>query len=531
MLHPYFKYLRDLGVVQVNLLHLSDNAFGGMALYDFMFMINSWFRTGRLPSTIDGFSGRATDDQISRKVTVKSTVWAQLDSLAQQIGFPSAAPITGPWTPNGDRNAAGLTIAGEVAVLEAMRFGMVIDLDHMSEVSAITAHDIATTVASPGVYPLVSAHNGARRMAPRALAPDKPIPASTPPPPKSEFRRSPHAHPNENAKSDEQLGWIRETGGMFGHGTAGADSRSWGAVANDCPGSSKTFAQGYEYVRAVMSTDAQGAPLPVPVAVGLGTDWNSLLEGAGPRFGPQSAHGLGGEVEASATGALKDVVLAERRDDVKAQSSPVLYDTGLAVWNRHRFPDGGLYEGTRVATEGSQLWQATAIVRIGIDTATAEAGEPLAEAVRETIRGLRGEASMAATQSGVDCYRAGQLRDDTAAVGQALTNEGLHVEALVLTLRDIDAQWTVVTNSGAPGAPSSPQTDVLTRSTAGKREFDYNLDGLAHYGMIPDMFQDLKNVGFPMDALRSLFGSAEQYVRTWEQSDAVGRGLPDPMPR
>ena len=31
------------------------------------------------------------------------------------------------------------------------------------------------------------------------------------------------------------------------------------------------------------------------------------------------------------------------------------------------------------------------------------------------------------------------------------------------------------------------------------RDFDYNLDGLAHYGMLPDMLQDLKNVGLPHD--------------------------------
>ena len=38
----------------------------------------------------------------------------------------------------------------------------------------------------------------------------------------------------------------------------------------------------------------------------------------------------------------------------------------------------------------------------------------------------------------------------------------------------------------------------MDRSTAGPiREFDYNLDGLAHYGMLPDLLQDLKNVLLP----------------------------------
>src|SRR4051794_24194729 len=313
VLHPYFAYLRALGIVQVNLLHLSDNAFGGMALYDFMFMINTWWRTKRLPQTEDGFANRPVDDQISRKVTTESTVWGHLDSLAEELGFPPPSGVVGPWTPNGDRNVNGLTVAGEVAVLEAMRFGMVIDLDHMSEHSAETAHTIATTQPSATAYPLVSAHNGARRMAPRAMDPGQPAPVMTPPIP-SEFRRGAHVHPNENSKSNAQLQWIKDTHGVFGHGTAGADSRGWGPVDNDCPGSDKTFAQGYHFVHDFLGS-----------AVGLGTDWNSLLEGPGPRFGPGSAHGLTAEAGAAATGPLRDQVLAERRADAMGQAAGVIY--------------------------------------------------------------------------------------------------------------------------------------------------------------------------------------------------------------
>lgn len=50
--------------------------------------------------------------------------------------------------------------------------------------------------------------------------------------------------------------------------------------------------------------------------------------------------------------------------------------------------------------------------------------------------------------------------------------------------------------------------------------FDYNVDGFAHYGMLPDFLQDVKNVGMPRDAFEALFSSAEAYVRTWEK---IGR--------
>lgn len=518
VIHPYFAYLRNLGVIQVNLLHLSDNAFGGMALYDWMFMFNTFTRTGTWPTPEDGFDHRPVDDQISRKVTTSSTVWGHLQQLAINAGFPP--PFTGPWTPNGDRNTKGLTLAGEVAVLEAMRFGMVIDLDHMSEKSAATAHKIATGQPGAPSYPLVSAHNGARRMAPRALDPATPSPA----PMTSEFRRSSHVFPNENNKSAEQLGWIKDTKGIFGHGTAGADSRAFPAtqpVTNDCPGSDKTFAQGYQFVLSQLE-----AP------VGFGTDWNSLLEGPGPRFGPRSAHALWAEAGATLAGALRAEVLEERRHDADAQIAGVIYGTPVADFRRHRFDDPGLYFNSPLEDVGHLLWQAIAIHRIGIDVDAADALETLAEGVRETVLGIDGKVSRATSQLGQDMFTAGTLFVDNPANAAAYAAQTVAVKAYVDGLRAIDARWSAMTTAGgtpAGGTPLPPQTVPLTRSTAGPvREFDYNLDGLAHYGMLPDMLQDLHNVGFPASAMSALFGSAERYVQVWELSDSIGAALPHP---
>lgn len=58
--------------------------------------------------------------------------------------------------------------------------------------------------------------------------------------------------------------------------------------------------------------------------------------------------------------------------------------------------------------------------------------------------------------------------------------------------------------------------------------FDFNIDGFAHYGMLPDFLQDLRNVGLSHDALGSLFSSAEAYVHTWEKiGGAMGVTYPD----
>jgi hypothetical protein len=61
--------------------------------------------------------------------------------------------------------------------------------------------------------------------------------------------------------------------------------------------------------------------------------------------------------------------------------------------------------------------------------------------------------------------------------------------------------------------------------TMGERTFDFNLDGLANFGLMPDMLQDTANVvrnGLAADELEPLFGSADAYVRMWERARRVG---------
>jgi microsomal dipeptidase-like Zn-dependent dipeptidase len=51
------------------------------------------------------------------------------------------------------------------------------------------------------------------------------------------------------------------------------------------------------------------------------------------------------------------------------------------------------------------------------------------------------------------------------------------------------------------------------------RRFDYNVDGLAHFGMVPDLLQDLKNLRLPRSDLEALFDSADGYLRMWERTE------------
>lgn len=57
---------------------------------------------------------------------------------------------------------------------------------------------------------------------------------------------------------------------------------------------------------------------------------------------------------------------------------------------------------------------------------------------------------------------------------------------------------------------------VLTKFSLGVRKFDYNKDGLAHYGLIPDFLRDVANVLDGEDRLTALFRSAERFIHMWE---------------
>jgi len=304
---------------------------------------------------------------------------------------------------------------------------------------------------------------------------------------------------------------------MFGHGTAVTDSRDSKAfngsnVSNDCPGTGKTFAQGYEYVAKRLGT---------PVA--LGTDLNAFLAGLGPRFGPRSASGLIGEIKQCDPGDLlwQSQTAKERRDCAEVQRNGVRYSTLVRDWRAYRFKDDGLYDDyggqlgaplqQPVPGGGHLLWQALAVLEAlkepGMDLAKlqAQGQEILDPKIVEIVTGYQG------ASGGTDYIRAGFLLNKSSL---DLSGENAQVKKLASELRKIQEQWRSMHAGDHP---------PLERSTAGPiREFDFNLDGLAHYGMLPDMIQDLKNVGLGKSTLNGLFQSAEQYIRVWEKCARVG---------
>lgn len=56
----------------------------------------------------------------------------------------------------------------------------------------------------------------------------------------------------------------------------------------------------------------------------------------------------------------------------------------------------------------------------------------------------------------------------------------------------------------------------FARERTGTRVFDLNKDGVAHYGLLPDLLADMQRRKNGRRALGALFRSAEAYLRTWQ---------------
>ena len=58
----------------------------------------------------------------------------------------------------------------------------------------------------------------------------------------------------------------------------------------------------------------------------------------------------------------------------------------------------------------------------------------------------------------------------------------------------------------------------------GNHRYNFNDEGLANYGLLPDMLEDLKKIGMTPAEFETLFASAEGFVRMWEKAVALSGG-------
>lgn len=63
-----------------------------------------------------------------------------------------------------------------------------------------------------------------------------------------------------------------------------------------------------------------------------------------------------------------------------------------------------------------------------------------------------------------------------------------------------------------------PGFGSFTEQVSGQKIFDYNVDGMAHVGLLPDFVADLRGIGLTPGELEPLMRSAEEYIKMWERA-------------
>ena len=71
---------------------------------------------------------------------------------------------------------------------------------------------------------------------------------------------------------------------------------------------------------------------------------------------------------------------------------------------------------------------------------------------------------------------------------------------------------------------------TFQRQRSGEREFDITKDGVAHYGLFPDWWEDIRRVGGAA-AVKDMSRGAEAYLQSWERVNGIRFGCKSPRQR
>ena len=258
---------RSMGVRQVNLIHLTDNGFGGMALYDDLLAFNSWGMNGVLPALRDCSASNVTwrfgpavtaDDAVQKAKELAALTAAFSGPVAAELikAYGSGIPK---FSAPGQCNASGLTALGDRALTELMNRKMIIDIDHMSQLAVGRALQLS---AMRG-YPVIASHSGL-------------------------LEASLGNKAAEGQRSPTQIDSLRKMGGALAiiahQGNSNEIAAFPGSVRSDCNGSTKEWAQVYQW-----AVNRLGGP--TVAAVGIGSDFNGIDKTVMPRFGANACDG------------------------------------------------------------------------------------------------------------------------------------------------------------------------------------------------------------------------------------------------
>ena len=470
-----------LGVRHLFMMHLGDNPYGGFAFYNSLWIYNSWYLNGSYPVALNPATVGITDPLEWR---FEASGFMQVGSFFLGVAAFPPAPI---YSGGANINARPLQPAGTTFIRGMMRHGMVIDIDHMGLVTKGGVLDLAEAQH----YPVISGHSGFTELAWNG--------AET------------SIMDKKAAESDltpTLVARLRAMNGMVSPITIAKDFRAWGTkVAEDMPGSAKTWAQSYLYAIGHMGGRN----------VGLATDFGGLIHGSGPRFGMKAAFVVKED----------DLRKGARAVNLRNQRNGVRYAEPINDYREHRFqgPNSAspLYDGDQ-----KEYWEAIALFQSGADPDHVAYPKPRTERIKYLSRGMRtrDEAQLAAALIDLPPLIPGDSPHEVRA-GYYVRNglvprvgDDLRVAQIYDKLLPIWGKWNDMQGSNVP-LHRCTMSCVVENDPAKPfvKDWDINLDGMAHFGMLPDFLQDLKNCGLDREDLKPLFNSAEDYIRLWERSE------------
>ena len=519
-------WLHSLGIRQITPVHLTNNAFGGTAIYmRFLETVNMyvtgerWEVENRWDTGVRYRLDRDGEDLLDdlqralaimgrkRTMTRKSLI-DHIPGISDLFDASEAPTIAG-----GHANVRGLSSYGIILLEELMAHGILIDVDHMSEKTL----DAALAMVEAVDYPVMCSHTWFRDL---LYSADTDVDEDD----WGEHYGTSDVHKvaHEAGKRGDQVETIARLGGIIApiinQGDVAGLKRTMpelaGKLATVCAGSSSSWAQAYLY--AIAKTGGRG--------VGIGTDVNGAAQLPGPRFGPFAAFGSQGDRRR----------MADRRKEIDEQVNGVAYDEPLIDYRWHRFDaaDPGAYDD-----EEEDIWQAIAQYDAGFNPWIHR--HPDWDFPEGSVRRAREVARIVHDQERVDDLTRGyyaadlripvsdeQLEDwpEDRRAGYLARRPGLgqakwqneNTRRIAARVNAIWVKWNQMHGNNPP----------LARSKAGpRRDFDYNIDGMAHYGMLPDFLQDLRNLGLSQEDLAPLFRGAYDYIVMWEKVEERARGF------
>lgn len=480
--HIYY----DLDVRHVFPIHVSDNAFGGCGLYEDQWGLNSYTLRGvpvEVSASPDPLIQFRMGESPPLNIGILSQALYGYNPPDYNHQFTNVVP--GTMTPPGHVNARHLTARGTNAIQQMMHLGMIIDIDHSGY---YTRGDILTLAESQH-YPLIDGHCGFNELALRR-----------------DETSAPGKLSHEADPVPDYVERMRALGGIVSCITVAKDVKPWGTeVPADCPGSAKSFAQNYLY--ALDHMDGHN--------VALGTDFQ-LVIGSGPRFGLNAAFGLSNRENAQHDDLRKPLYGAM----VNAQNNGVVYDRPITDYRAYRFHvlhDADYWDGDQ--RDG---WEALAMAAAGVDPDSAwQPDEFHPFFARDAFTRARISTLAAGFSGRVLPFTFGVNANYYSQGAFDLMNGGLGSDDYFMRLKVVVDRWKAMqAGDNTPLQRYSLPAVQIDDNHLISRDFDINLDGFAHYGLLPDFLQDLKNCGVSLPRMAPLFGSAEDYIKMWENCQA-----------